>query len=950
MNRNRPSPPRPRWRGMALSGVVLYTACLLLLAGLAYAVVQTHRQLHRGITYGPPPDISLAVGRSLGVNTALEQYDDQGLAQAVTLISQGGFRWVRQRFPWDQIEPVSDEYQWQPWDRIVAAVEDQGLSLIAVLERSPAWARASAGDSHAPPDDVADYVTFAATVAARYQGRIAAYQIWDQPNIWPYWGEQDIDPAAYAALLKAGYQAIKQADPRAVVLSAGLAPNVEPGGRNMSDVLFLDGMYRAGAKPYFDVLGAKPYGFWSGPEDRWVSPATLNFSRLILLRETMVQHGDGDKAVWAVEMGWNALPEEWTGPPSPWGTDTEAKQADRLAGAIRRAREEWPWLGPIVLQHFHPAAPPDDPIWGFALVAADGQPRLAYEVLQTPDLTDPGPFVARRRPFERTYVSLSLIAAALLIVTWRLVRVLKSPSWLALVRDLARRFRELAEWQQMSLLAAAVILFYLAPNLGLSLLLLLPVAALIVLRLDLGLAAVIFAAPFFFHPKSFGPRVLSLVEIITLLCFAAWCLFICSRWPLRAECAPPGAHSARSGQALVQRVLHHAIKIVRKRRWRTKVRHEQENRTRHRLIAVVRRLSSLDWAVLLLVAVGILSIGVSEVRAVSLRELRVVVLEPALFYLMLRALPLERKGLLRLTDALVAAGTVVALYGLYTYFFTDLVITAEGVRRMRSVYPSPNNLALYLGRVIPLAGAVALFAEPGRRRWAYGLACVPMLVALFLTLSRGAWLLGLPAAVLFVGLLRGRRTLLTAVGATVVGLLALLPFAHFERIASLFDLRSGTTFRRLKLWEAALHMIRDHPLFGVGLDNFLYQYQSRYLLPEAWQEPNLSHPHNLILDFWTRLGVPGVLTLLWIQALFFRQGLRLYRHVADPELRALTLGLMASMVYVLAHGLVDQSYFVVDLAYVFMLLVAFIQGVSTAARFAVLEMPRPPERVLRKRS
>lgn len=58
-------------------------------------------------------------------------------------------------------------------------------------------------------------------------------------------------------------------------------------------------------------------------------------------------------------------------------------------------------------------------------------------------------------------------------------------------------------------------------------------------------------------------------------------------------------------------------------------------------------------------------------------------------------------------------------------------------------------------------------------------------------------------------------------------------------------------------------MALDHPLLGVGPDNFLYAYRSGYLLPSAWQEPNLNHPHTLLLDWWTRLGIPGVCCWGW---------------------------------------------------------------------------------------
>jgi O-antigen ligase len=144
----------------------------------------------------------------------------------------------------------------------------------------------------------------------------------------------------------------------------------------------------------------------------------------------------------------------------------------------------------------------------------------------------------------------------------------------------------------------------------------------------------------------------------------------------------------------------------------------------------------------------------------------------------------------------------------------------------------------------------------------------------------------------------------------------LLPLVGTERFLSLFDFEQGTTFRRLKLWEASLAMIRDHPITGVGLDNFLYQYPN-YVLREAWQEPDLSHPHNILLDYWTRLGIGGVVVLLWLQAAFFRRALRLYQRLPDGDQRAIILGLIASMVSMLAHGLIDNSYFLVDLAFIF---------------------------------
>jgi putative inorganic carbon (HCO3(-)) transporter len=196
-----------------------------------------------------------------------------------------------------------------------------------------------------------------------------------------------------------------------------------------------------------------------------------------------------------------------------------------------------------------------------------------------------------------------------------------------------------------------------------------------------------------------------------------------------------------------------------------------------------------------------------------------------------------------------------------------------------------------------------------------------------LTFSRGGWLLSLPAALLTIGLLRGRRATLLALLVLAIVLSAMVPLLGTRRLASLFDVEQGTTFRRLRLWEAAVAMLRDHPLTGVGLDNFLYQYPD-YMLSDAWQEPGLSHPHNILLDWWLSLGIAGVVVLVWSVVAFFATALRLYRRLADSDARAMTLGLGASMAAALVHGLIDNSYFLVDLAFIFFFSLGWVRALS----------------------
>jgi len=205
-----------------------------------------------------------------------------------------------------------------------------------------------------------------------------------------------------------------------------------------------------------------------------------------------------------------------------------------------------------------------------------------------------------------------------------------------------------------------------------------------------------------------------------------------------------------------------------------------------------------------------------------------------------------------------------------------------------------------------------------------------LLAVVALSQSAGAIFLGIPAGIGVVLLLwHWRRGSLIIAVTAVAGLIASIPLSQHPRFSRLLDFSSGTSFFRLRLWQSALQMIADHPLRGLGLDQFLYAYRGHYILPDAWQEPNLSHPHNIVLDFWTRLGIGGIVAISWLQIAFWRSAWRIYR-AADENLRkALIMGAMGSMAALLAHGLVDNSVFVPDLAYVFALLVALPSLLNT---------------------
>src|SRR5260370_23944842 len=120
---------------------------------------------------------------------------------------------------------------------------------------------------------------------------------------------------------------------------------------------------------------------------------------------------------------------------------------------------------------------------------------------------------------------------------------------------------------------------------------------------------------------------------------------------------------------------------------------------------------------------------------------------------------LDKADWVRMVDILQLAATAIVIVGLIGYFLPSnlgVVVAEQGTRRLASIYGSygsPNNLALLLGRCIPFALALALIAPGNLRRVSAGIITVLLVIAVILTQSAGALLVGVPAAVVVVLLL-----------------------------------------------------------------------------------------------------------------------------------------------------------------------------------------------------
>ncbi|MCB0136212.1 MAG: beta-galactosidase, partial [Caldilineaceae bacterium] len=194
--------------------------CALVVAGglLWRATLEAGAGLNRTLppTGAPGMDVPFA-----GVTVELAGRPSDALATRLAELREAGFGWVRQRFDWREIEPAPGEFDWAQTDRLVDAISQAGLAPVAVLDGAPDWALApadrAAQNGLAPPANFADFARFAAAFADRYGEDVRFYQIWDEPNIAPHWGNRLIEPVHYARLLKDAAAAIRAADADAVI-------------------------------------------------------------------------------------------------------------------------------------------------------------------------------------------------------------------------------------------------------------------------------------------------------------------------------------------------------------------------------------------------------------------------------------------------------------------------------------------------------------------------------------------------------------------------------------------------------------------------------------------------------------------------------------------------------------------------------------------------------------
>jgi hypothetical protein len=358
---------------------VATTVGVVVLALLALAGLYHLHERRTGDTAVTPAGPAYPVGISVGDD--LRTLDREGLGKALDAVVRGGAGWIRVDVQWTHVQPDSaDGFSWRSTDRIVEAARSRGLSVLALLTYTPGWARAPGCDSFTCPPAAADaFAAFAGAAAERYRDRVAAWEIWNEPNSAKFWDRPDARD--YATLLRAATAAIHHAAPAGKVVLGGLTA-LDDRKRAVPAPRFLAEVCRAGGCDGLAAVGFHPYTYprlatdTTAPVTAW----TAMTRRSVLgpaLREVLTTTGHPGLPIWVTEYGAPGA-DRGSGCPCV----DEQQQATIIASGVSAASQDPGVVGAVFLYGLVDVGTGPSVEDHFGLLRADGSPKPAYAALQ----------------------------------------------------------------------------------------------------------------------------------------------------------------------------------------------------------------------------------------------------------------------------------------------------------------------------------------------------------------------------------------------------------------------------------------------------------------------------------------------------------------------------------------------------------------------------------------
>jgi hypothetical protein len=390
-----------------------------------------------------------------------------------------------------------------------------------------------------------------------------------------------------------------------------------------------------------------------------------------------------------------------------------------------------------------------------------------------------------------------------------------------------------------------------------------------------------------------------------------------------------------------------------------------------------------DREIVLLLLVAFTAAGVAGFSSSSLGIFKAYFFEPIMFFIVVLNIMKGGKGRNKILWALAISALAVSALAIYQKITGQLIDNplwaAAATRRVVSFFGYPNAVGLYLGPIVlVMAGWFAFviasdckersnltYSEPNQRLLRGRALCGDMRTIIFISLtiiasvlsiyfakSKGA-LLGVAVGLVVFGLTASKKIRWATIIALILisaGIAVYRPARDLAMENLTFTNKSGQI--RKAGWVDSWTMLKDGRFFtGAGLANYqaaVAPYHTEGIFIKDPRDPDTQrklvynevyrtahwqpleiylYPHNIFLNFWSELGLAGLLLFIWIIEKYFFVGIKNYE-LRITNYKYLNIGLICAMVVMVVHGLVDVPYFKNDLAVIFWLLVAMISMIN----------------------
>lgn len=320
----------------------------------------------------------------------------------------------------------------------------------------------------------------------------------------------------------------------------------------------------------------------------------------------------------------------------------------------------------------------------------------------------------------------------------------------------------------------------------------------------------------------------------------------------------------------------------------------------------------LDLPIIIFAIIGFISTFNSLILKQSLMAIPIFVVGIFLSYHLVLGNITDKKFLKKFILAMILGGTITACLGIFQHLIW-------GVERSYATLIHINTLAGYLTLMIPIVFSLLFYVPKRSEKILLTFSLITMIICLIFTRSRSGWL-ALVGAMSFLVIIKKEKRLAIGLILVIIVVVSLLMPSINARLRITFDLTANKG--RICLAKSALQMIKDYPLTGIGVNTFLHIYP-QYQLPED-KELGRPHAHNVFLQIGAEMGLFAIIILLWLLIRVFKIGWKTLRRTKDEYLRALVIGLLASLIAFLISQEFDYMWSRPNLFIFFWMLLAML--------------------------